>query len=207
MTECLAESLYLTNLPLNVYHPDVLQDLQDCYRLHQRLMQTFPETVPEDFRYLYRIEPQHSRILLQATMRPNLAALPEEYLTSTTILPTRTIVPQQIRPTTYRFRLNGNTRYRDVRSGKRIFIDEPKEQMQWLRRQGERHGFTIQKLYSLRPYNAVGQKRNHQITISGIQFNGILTVTDAAQFYDALAGGVGGGKAFGFGLVSIAKTR
>jgi CRISPR system Cascade subunit CasE len=36
-----------------------------------------------------------------------------------------------------------------------------------------------------------------------VQFDGVLTVTDAAEFADGIRGGIGSAKAFGFGLLSI----
>jgi CRISPR system Cascade subunit CasE len=40
-----------------------------------------------------------------------------------------------------------------------------------------------------------------------VQFEGDLEVTDAAAFRAALAQGIGSGKAYGFGLLSIARPR
>jgi CRISPR system Cascade subunit CasE len=40
-----------------------------------------------------------------------------------------------------------------------------------------------------------------------VLFSGRLEVTDAALFRDALAKGIGSGKAFGFGLLSIANSQ
>jgi len=45
-----------------------------------------------------------------------------------------------------------------------------------------------------------------RIALAGAWFDGVLIVRDAAQFRTALEVGIGLGKAFGFGLLSLART-
>ena len=55
--------------------------------------------------------------------------------------------------------------------------------------------------------NADKSKSPHRVTLDGVTFEGVLEVTDAEKFREALAKGVGSGKAYGFGLLSVAKAR
>ena len=45
-----------------------------------------------------------------------------------------------------------------------------------------------------------------EVTLQSVQFDGTLTVTDAEAFLNALEGGVGSGKGFGLGLMSVARA-
>lgn len=45
------------------------------------------------------------------------------------------------------------------------------------------------------------------LTFGAVLFEGVLRVTDAAAFRAALERGIGSGKAYGFGLLSVAPAR
>lgn len=54
--------------------------------------------------------------------------------------------------------------------------------------------------------------KNHQggvkqLTFGAVQFDGLLEITDLEKFKQALADGIGPGKAYGFGMLSIAPAR
>ena len=49
-------------------------------------------------------------------------------------------------------------------------------------------------------------KENRSGKIQTVLFDGVLTVTNAAEFSHHLAKGIGAAKAFGCGLLSIAKA-
>lgn len=46
--------------------------------------------------------------------------------------------------------------------------------------------------------------RSHETTHLAVRFDGLLRITDANAFRETLACGIGPGKAFGFGLLSVA---
>ncbi len=45
------------------------------------------------------------------------------------------------------------------------------------------------------------------MTFGAATFEGVLEVTDAEKFRESLKQGIGTGKAYGFGLLSVAKTQ
>lgn len=47
----------------------------------------------------------------------------------------------------------------------------------------------------------------HSVTLDAVTFEGVLEVTDADAFRSVLANGIGPGKAYGFGLMSIAPVN
>src|SRR5207247_1467305 len=50
-------------------------------------------------------------------------------------------------------------------------------------------------------------KPGHEGAFLAVRFDGVLTVTDADTFRATVAGGIGSGKAFGFGLLSLARVE
>ena len=46
----------------------------------------------------------------------------------------------------------------------------------------------------------------HRLTFASVLFEGVLEVTDAERFRQALEQGIGSAKAYGFGLLSIAPA-
>lgn len=106
--------------------------------------------------------------------------------------------------------------------GKRIELRQEAEQLAWLERKGTQGGFrlmrvvvrpelsetrvtTLEKTRGHRPQTQTAPART--LTFGAALFEGWLEVTDRAQFLTTLRGGIGSGKAFGFGLLSIASAR
>ena len=48
-------------------------------------------------------------------------------------------------------------------------------------------------------------RTNREPTKSGVTYEGLLTVTDAAKFREALTSGIGRGKAYGLGLLTVVR--
>jgi CRISPR system Cascade subunit CasE len=95
------------------------------------------------------------------------------------------------------------------RHGKRVPV--PVEQLlDWLLRRAQSGGFcVIQDSTSIQPgYIYVNKTRDGSAgqRLRSVRYEGILEVTDAYKFRDALFRGIGPGKAFGFGLLSVAAV-
>jgi CRISPR system Cascade subunit CasE len=88
----------------------------------------------------------------------------------------------------------------------------------WLERKAQRHGFRLLDARNqpdpISGKEQVGRKadprdgeKRMRMTHAAVLFDGELEVTDADLFRDALWGGIGPAKAYGFGLLSIALVR
>jgi CRISPR system Cascade subunit CasE len=90
-------------------------------------------------------------------------------------------------------------------TGKRVPV--PADKLgDWLARQSERAGFSAeQKSVAIQPgYIYMSKAKSGQRTrLRSVRYDGILTVKDPAHFHEALVRGLGAGKAFGFGLLSV----
>jgi CRISPR system Cascade subunit CasE len=127
----------------------------------------------------------------------------------------------------------GTTTRKDVASGKpksngrRIPINDETEQLEWLKRKAMNGGFELITVMALPGVfdvmtvreDAIKGHVSHGIkmavdggdckllSLSSVLFEGRLRVTDKEKFLTTLKSGIGSGKAYGFGLMSIAKSR
>ena len=101
--------------------------------------------------------------------------------------------------------------------GKRVELTREADQVAWLERRAEAGGFAV---LTVRPFPADrdipsllaagatkmdGRRDGGKLTFGNVLFEGTLGVIDAGHFRNAVATGIGPGKAFGCGLLSIAQ--
>ncbi|MDD3400135.1 MAG: type I-E CRISPR-associated protein Cas6/Cse3/CasE [Eubacteriales bacterium] len=84
------------------------------------------------------------------------------------------------------------------------------QQKQWLMERAERYGFLLKTddfdVVDTRWYR-FKKRGQHEITLRTATFEGTLQITNAEQFIQTLINGVGREKAYGCGLLTIAKQR
>lgn len=92
--------------------------------------------------------------------------------------------------------------------GKRVPLRKREELVAWMLRKAEQGGFEVEvnKLRTIPHGPDRFQKKGQAGTHTAVEFQGVLTVTDAAKFHDTFTRGIGSAKAFGFGLLVIAPT-
>jgi CRISPR system Cascade subunit CasE len=90
--------------------------------------------------------------------------------------------------------------------------------LEWLSSRGKTSGFSLDQrstivqpgylYFNKRPVvgkeEAGASPKSQQARLRSVRYEGILQVTDAAWFRETLIHGIGSGKAFGFGLLSVA---
>jgi CRISPR system Cascade subunit CasE len=106
-----------------------------------------------------------------------------------------------------RFRLRANPTL--TRSGKRRGLRSPADQIAWLNRQGDRHGFSVLGCALSQPglLRARQREGGNTITAQIVTYDGHLRVEDAALLKMAIESGLGHAKALGLGLLSVAPAR
>lgn len=239
--------MYLSRLLLDPRSRDVHRDLADCYRLHRRVLSLFPdlpfdESGRQALGVLYR--PEGYLLLLQSRIPPQFERLPPGYLLETHGDPpnpaVKDVAPhyEAIRPgMELAFRLRANpTRKIDSwqdrpgyrPNGRRVDLRRTEDQLAWLTRKAEQHGFQILSV-RLRPdsvalldepvqadarpagkvtgWRPAKGDNAQRLTFAAVVYDGVLRVTDAQRFREALERGIGPAKAFGFGLLSVAPLR
>jgi CRISPR system Cascade subunit CasE len=159
---------YLSRLILDLRQRAVQQDLADCHRLHDRMMQAFPAAPRPDnarahFGVLFRTEPLGDlplvRLLVQSQHAPDWTTLPARYLgpppdargnPAVHLLDTdyaRIAAGMRLR---FRLRANPTKRVSErndaqdaIWRGKRIELRREEDQIAWLERKGSAGGFRL----------------------------------------------------------------
>ncbi len=218
--------MYLSQLVLNVERPQVLRELGDAHRLHQRIMQGFPDQEGRDrprrdWQVLFRYEPDRDVVLVQSGLEPDWSRLPSGYLLLDGDRPLVKPVPLTLAQLAvgqgFQFRLRGNPSRRDNATRKVLGLYHRSDQLAWLERQGVRHGFALLGADVVPSANVFGRKREggdgeapgpvRTVRLATALFQGALRVTDPVAFWGALQGGIGRGKSYGCGLLSLARLR
>lgn len=189
-----------------------------------------------EYGILYRVEAEASchlpRVLVQSKGAPIWEGLPVGYLACTHDSPanpaTRTLDGQFAAIEaggTLRFRLRANPTKRllhDVdtagprQHGRRVDLRKEEEQIDWLARKGSVAGFDLlyvntdpgvpDVLTTPGPKQHGWRRLTGSLTFGSVLFEGELRVTNAGIFRETLRNGIGSGKAYGFGLLSVAPA-
>ena len=209
--------MYLSQLLLDPASRRVQSELSNRYELHRTLTAQFPSNQPSEIKLLYRIEIPERQVyqpitlLVQTMVEPNWSELSGSGLLMDTPQ-IKTFDPDLLTGAYYYFRLLANptirTKQPDGKS-KRVGLYTTEAQTEWLQRKAQQSGYSIKSmnLSDLGMVESIKKKNNqiYQIKHYAVQFDGLLSVTDSQLFKLTLVKGIGSAKAFGFGLLSLAK--
>ncbi len=180
-----------------------------------------------DFGVLYRLEQSRDgglRLLVQAGTKPDFGRLPNGYEVSPGVCKAVDVTCLGLATgQRLRFRLRANpSRAIDTKTGpdgkknngRRVEVKGEEACQAWLRRKGEQHGFRViaSRLDAGPPDprcgggKVEGRKAGATITIASVLFEGVLEVTDGLLLQAAVRGGIGRGKSYGQGLLSLARV-
>ncbi|HNR02414.1 MAG TPA: type I-E CRISPR-associated protein Cas6/Cse3/CasE [Anaerolineaceae bacterium] len=176
------------------------------YRVHQRLRMAYRD----EPRLLYRIEEMNDylRVLAQSATRPDW----EDAFGNFDVLTGPPVVKELHLDKLqnggfYRFRLVANPVV--TRNGKRLGLFREEDQLGWLTRQLEHSGATL--LESQVRQIGLARSEKNPVKDGGVQthyaveFNGVLQVEDPLTLASRIAEGIGPAKAYGFGLLTLAR--
>ncbi len=218
--------MYLSQLTLNPRSRRVMGECRDPYQMHRTLCRAWGDEC-KAAQILYRIEQEKAlTLLVQSHLEPDWGFLQEgDYLLKSPQM--KPFEPQLKAGQRLTFRLRANPTKSAVEPeqtsgrGKRVGLFREAERRDWLLRQGARCGFEIPVIavtkdqgpvYDLRQLDEraltaspEGPARDKRAVLSSVLFEGRLEITDAAVFQAALQNGIGRGKAFGFGLLSLRR--
>jgi CRISPR system Cascade subunit CasE len=216
--------MYLSKLILNPRTRRVQKEVAQPYQMHRSLMRAFPDNLAEGAeRVLFRLETTRTgtlTLLVQSLTLPDWSWLAESNARGY-LLPVSepnpavksfdpNLAPGQV--LAFRLRANPTVKRRfNEKDHKRVGVYGEEEQIEWLKRKGERGGFRV---LSARTSNQdiVGgrihrDKVTHKLRLLVVQFDGLLQVTDPDRLCGTVRRGVGSGKGLGFGLLSLARPQ
>jgi CRISPR system Cascade subunit CasE len=200
--------MYLSQLLLNPRLRAVQADLSDRYHLHRTVLSGFEYEAAAEGRVLYRLEaaPRRTALLVQSTVAP-------QWHQSARIMQAGYLVAEPaVKPFALalaegqmlRFRLYANPTVK--RGGKRLALHSEAAQREWLGRKAQDHGFQVEHCDIRDVRQVVGWHQKRRLTWHQVGYEGYLTVLSAPHLAEAVAQGIGSGKAFGFGLLSLAPA-
>lgn len=176
-------------------------------------MKAFPDNLKEtkkDGRVLFRINKNLNKpfisVLIQSPFCPDWDFLikDNQYLLKDPLFK-QFNYPQFKKANKYWFRLFGNPTKKI--EGKRIGFYNEEEQYNWLKRKAEMGGVNLLHANITRKEEVTAKvnKNSKKMTFYGVQFEGLLQIVDPEKFVITLKNGIGSGKAFGFGFLTISK--
>jgi len=200
--------MYLSRLILNPRSRQVSAELANLYELHRTLMQAFPDGKDGPGPVLFRLEPDRRDkpplLLVQSEAEPDWRHHRElsAYLLEE---PRSKEVEIEVPPgKDLRFRLLANPTV--CRDGKRQGLLDEEDQVEWLGRKGQRGGFSVDSVLPHAQRFVRSKKNGRTLTFYSVLFDGALTVENPEAFRETLLSGIGRGKAFGLGLLSVAPA-
>lgn len=205
----------LSLLTLNAQSQKCRNDMRNLQAMHRRIMGLFPQTpsaqARKEFGVLWRVEPTESpTLLLQSSVEPDFSSLPDRYAS---------FEHKNIDNHLASFRNGQIVRYRvmvnPVRSSRAGGRNDQTpipfaEHSEWWESRSKRIGLSPLDTPVLIGQPAKRLRRNDvdpSLPIYSTRVDGIAEVADADNLRSAIENGVGRAKAWGCGLLTVAKVR
>lgn len=213
--------MYLSRIALNAKRRETMRALASPQLLHGAVEQSFNG---DRRRNLWRIDwlGDTCYLLVLSVSPPDFANIDAQfgYQDSTRKWETKNydLLIERLQPgQVWRFRLCANPvrssfREKDETSGRgRVFAHVTQEQQrQWLEARAGACGFSLKKdafdvVHTQWFKFSKGTEGNRKVTLRTATFEGVLTICDLERFRQALLSGIGRAKAYGCGLLTVAR--
>lgn len=202
--------MYLTQLNLKCMDRVAMRALTDVYRLHQLVMKGFAAYSSTD-RVLYRVEPEERNgqmtVLVQSLQTPDWSCFADANcgVVSARVKEFATAFKTG---DSYSFRLRANPVV--TRDGKRHGLIRDEALLEWLGKKEQKVGARFGSMSVVDEGYVTGTKgsedKKHRMSLKIARFEGALEVVDPVLFQATFSSGIGPAKAFGCGLLSLARV-
>lgn len=210
------QTVHLAQLRLEARSREVHRDLKDAARLHTTVQALFPDALGPTPRRatntLFRVEREQTGalLLIQSTLPINRNALPSGYASRVEYRDLGPLLDWVDEGRAVRFRIDANplksVRVPGLQRGKRVPVSG-EEALTWWGRQAGRAGLSNHFVLDLPQPDVLGSHSESSIRLRAMRFEGVATVTDPEALRTAIITGIGRGRAYGLGLLSIAPYR
>ena len=229
-------TLWLTRITPDLRHRAVLDDFANIRNLHRRIMSLFPDAAGDTPRanlgVLFRVEHEERtlRVLLQSGVPPQPTRLPDAYGQTTPPIILKGLLDALTDGLTVRYRITANPfkqlprgytppttpdagdsgdalGRRTPRAGDRIpLYDQDAEH--WWHTRAQSAGLRIQTT-TMTPRRSLTDfgPRGARLRLVCAQFDGTAVITDVNAVRSAVTDGIGQGKPYGCGLLSLIPAR
>lgn len=204
--------MYLTRIDLQPQLRSVQRALTDCQQMH-RLVSGLFQTARKDANVLYRLRMEAGRTAIylysdlpvnRAAMVPGMAFGGERDLSDWLLA----LENGQV----WRFDLMAAPMKKVAAEGRknsqRRILREPSERLAWLHRKAEQYGFVIlgaEEKESVHLMGAHPAEQGGRMYWDGYRYDGILQIHRQELFRQAVAQGIGAGKAYGMGMMLLRR--
>ncbi|MFD4611919.1 type I-E CRISPR-associated protein Cas6/Cse3/CasE [Streptomyces sp. NPDC001312] len=212
-------SLWLTRIVPHLHSREARRDFRNAVDLHYRVMTLFPDGLGDQARkqlgILFRAEDTSAGpyLLLQSRIRPDLDKLPPGYGYGDS----RPLTPllEALRPgLPVRYRIDASAVRKPRKTTQALYGLKPLVPLTgpaaeaWWQRQAEQSGLKVDTIHTTRLDAAAGVKGPHKQRIHNARtrFEGKALVSDPNLLRQRVEEGIGRGKAYGCGLLSLAPA-
>ncbi len=220
-------TLWLTRILPSTGSPEARRDLSgnaQGIRLHQRLLQMFPDGVEGParvaFGVLFRAEetPRGPQILLQSQVRPDPSRLPDTYGNVET-RSLESLLSSLSKGVVINYRCVANPIRKPGATSREAYKLPPvvalsgNAAVEWWERQAAAAGLEPLHIDAQPLAKVIGHKTSKSPTTkqliqhSRTQFDGTARILDADLLREKIAAGIGRGKAHGCGMLTVAPIR
>lgn len=184
------------------------------YEIHRVLWKLFPENADATRDFLFRVERlnrEHAEVLMQSGRQPVLSTHAAQILASKEY-PLSLQTGQRLRfrlvanPVKTIYDEQGRTRYDGKPKKCRVPLIREEEQRDWLLRKFQSAAsHDVLNIDTSLPLRFKKRRENRVGKIQPVIFQGILRVNDTTAVMNLIKKGIGPAKAFGCGLLSLAR--
>ena len=213
--------MYLSRLRLDAKNRNTMRALSEPQLFHGAIERGF---FGKRQRNLWRIDPLGNMLYLMVVSaeKPDLSAAAQQFGSPSDAVPWETkeydpLLSHIVDGSKWHFRLTANPikhlpgNCAAGERGKIVAHVTPEHQQRWLQEKAPQYGFEVkpddflavsEKRYQFRK----GTDNRRLVTLLAVTFEGTLTVTDAEIFRRTLVNGIGRGKAYGMGMLTVVRT-
>lgn len=205
------EKMYLSRILLDTANRNTLRALTAPQKFHGALESSFSGARE---RRLWRIDNLNGGlyILLLSEEKPELSVFCRQFCRTADDAQTKQydrLLARMTAGSTWHFRLTANpvkSQKMENNRGKVLAHITTDYQKEWLLTHCEKHGFRLSEdsfdVTQSKWYQFYKSDRN-RVSLLAVTFEGTLEVTDAELFRQALCAGIGRGKAYGLGMLTV----
>ena len=208
--------MYLTQMRLD-RNRNTLRALSSPAKLHGAVESSF---AGERQRNLWRVDSRggHEYLLILSAEKPDLSDAAEQFAPPGETWQTKDytqLLERVCQGSRWQFRLCANPTYSAPagpgQRGRVCAHSTVQHQIEWLKRQSEKNGFTLRDgeftVTKSVWYRFKKGNTGKYVTFLAVTYEGLLEVDDPEAFKRMLCGGIGHGKAYGAGLMTIVQAR
>jgi len=205
--------MFLSRVPLDVSNRNTLLALNSPSKFHGALESSF---AGERKRNLWRLDSFNGQLyfLVMTEENPDFSKFCEQFAkegASWETKPYDSFLQSIQNGNQFRFRLTANPTkrvYQGADYGKRVAHITTESQKEWLIQKSSACGFVVNP----NEFDTVQNRWYHfkkmnqrPVSFLAVTYEGILQVTDAESFRKAMTSGIGHGKTYGMGLLTVMK--